>query len=371
MNSFTQKESNLVVVLVHLGKKPDAHYWLNLNKLSHDFPSTQVCAVISKGVERHPSLNSFISVYEYTAAPEVQKIFELHKYDHNFRGGFWRFTLERLFALTQFHESMPGKKILHIESDVLLLPNFPFHEIEKLDELAWCRFNQAKDVSSILYIPDLASSISLREKLLGELRIDNKLTDMTILNNISRNDSTIRILPSLSRKQPELLNKLNLMCDSREFELCSNEGFNGIFDPAAIGMWLTGLDPRNYYGITKIHDRGIIDTGDSYVDPSRSKYMFDSENRLYILNNDYCVELLCLHIHSKNLKLFAEGWDKELRYLVKLSENREPIRKFHLGILINLILVNIKQKTLLALIIGIPMMQRFRRIIHKHLRAIQ
>lgn len=371
MNSPIVKKRNLMTTLVHLGKKPDDHFWLNLNKISRDFPSIEVSAVVSKGVERDAILSSEISVYEYSPSSDVEKIFELHNYDHNFRGGFWRYTLERLFAITQLHETLPDKKILHVESDVLLLPNFPFSKIEKLNELSWCRFNEAKDVSSVLYIPDLDSSLSLREKLLNELKMDNTLTDMTILNRISRNNPSVHIFPSMNRELPKLQNRLNLMCDSREFEICSNDEFNGIFDPAAIGMWLTGLDPRNYYGITKIHDRGIIDTGDSYVDASQYTYKFDSQSLLSITGDGISKELFCLHIHSKNLKLFRDGWENELRKLVELSGDKEPISKFKFAIFANLILLNIRQKTLLSLVIGIPIMQKLRRNIIRYRRDIQ
>lgn len=371
MNSPIVKSTNLIITLVHLGKQPDPHYWLNLNKISRDFPSNQVCAVVSKGVERDPILSSEITVYEYTSPPDVEKIFELHKYDHNFRGGFWRYTLERLFAITQFHETLPDKKILHVESDVLLLPNFPFSKIENLDVLSWCRFNEVKDVSSILYIPDLESSLTLREKLLDELKVDNTLTDMTILNRISRNDPGIHIFPSMSSELPKLQNRLNLMCDPKEYKICSNDDFNGIFDPAAVGMWLTGLDPRNYYGITKIHDRGIIDNGDSYVDASQYTYKFDAKNQLCISGDGISIELFCLHIHSKNLKLFGDGWEDELRNFVELSKSKKPINKFHFAVFVDLILVNIRQKTLLSLLIGIPILQRLRRNISRYRRALQ
>jgi hypothetical protein len=371
MNISVQNDSNLVVTLVHLGLQPDAHYWLNLNKISLDFPTIQVAALVSKGVERDPNLSSAISVYEYTAEPDVEKIFELHGYDHKFREGFWRFTLERLFALAQLHEMIPGKMILHIESDVMLLPNFPFDKIKKLNNTTWCRFNDFKDVSSILVLPDLESSRSLRKNLLGELLENNKHTDMTILNTIARKNSDIQIFPSLSGRFPNLQNDLNSRCDTTEFNICSKEELNGIVDPAAIGMWLTGLDPRNFYGITKIHDRGIIDTGDSYVDPSRYAYRLDSENQLFISSENHSLQIFCLHIHSKNLKLFKDGWEKELRDLVQLSAEKGPCNEFDFTTLVKLILVNIRQGTFLAFIIGIPVMQRFRRSIRALKTAIQ
>jgi len=371
MNPSLQKDSNLVVTLVHLGKKPDAHYWLNLNKISNDFPSFQVMAVVSTGVVPDSKLSSAVSVYEYSAEPEVEKIFESHKYDHKFREGFWRFTLERLFALTQLHESIADKKILHIESDVMLLPNFPFRKVENLSKTTWCRFNEFKDVSSILFLPDLKSSRSLRENLFAELLENNKHTDMTILNSIARKNSDIQIFPSLSRQLPKLQNPLNSECDKNEFNICSNEELNGIVDPAAIGMWLTGLDPRNFYGITKIHDRGIIETGDSYVDPSTYTYKLDSDNQLAISSEDNSVQIFCLHIHSKNPMLFKEGWQKELRELVQLSEAKEPHNHFNPKLLCKLILVNLKQKTFLAFIIGIPVLHRFRQSIQRLRMAIQ
>lgn len=355
------QEQDMTIVLVHLGKKPDVHFWRNLEKIASDFPAFQVVGIINQGMQIRNNFPSRISFFEYIPEVAVDEIFSRHKLDHNFRDGFWRFTIERLFAVIQFHKLHPSKKLLHVESDVLILPNFPFGTICQSNEILWCRFNESKDVSTLLYLPNLSASITFEKKLFNALGVNNKHTDMTLLSYLAREDSTIRIFPTFNSKFPELANSLNKSLDFSEYSNCTSGNFSGIFDSAAMGMWLTGIDPRNYYGITKIHDRGIIDNGDSYVDPSKYNYSFEEDCRLFLTNNGVKLEVFCLHIHSKNLKIFGENWKKELtRYTIQSSQ-KKTLFEFNLIILIKLIFINIRQKTLVSFIGGIPIVQTLRR----------
>ena len=75
--------------------------------------------------------------------------------------------------------------------------------------------------------------------------------------------------------------------------------YNAIFDGAAIGQYLGGIDPRNTSSkntVGFINETCIIDY---------SKYKFEwCKNKPYIIIKDIKYEIINLHIHSKNLKLF-------------------------------------------------------------------
>jgi hypothetical protein len=97
-----------------------------------------------------------VRVELYSTTKETQSLFALasKKLDHNFRDGFWKYTFERLFALQQYHEKHSDSKILHIESDVLLLPEFPWKSFAELNSLAWLNVNETHDVAALVYLPN-------------------------------------------------------------------------------------------------------------------------------------------------------------------------------------------------------------------------
>ena len=51
----------------------------------------------------------------------------------SFRQGFWFSTTSRFFALEAFSRENKNAKILQIESDVWLSPNFPFSKFENIE----------------------------------------------------------------------------------------------------------------------------------------------------------------------------------------------------------------------------------------------
>ena len=78
--------------------------------------------------------------------------------------------------------------------------------------------------------------------------------------------------------------------------------YNAIFDAAAIGQYLGGIDPRNQAGDTIgfVNETCVIDY---------SKYTFIWKNKddlkyPYIIVNNKEYPIVNLHIHCKNLKIF-------------------------------------------------------------------
>ena len=77
------------------------------------------------------------------------------------------------------------------------------------------------------------------------------------------------------------------------------EKVNSIFDAAAIGQYLGGVDPRNIpYDTTGFINEGCV------FDPSNFKYKWINSEPFMVLENGHEVKINNLHIHSKNLKRF-------------------------------------------------------------------
>ncbi len=277
-------------MFVHLGPTKVPHLWKNIAATKRKFPTSTITLIYSDKVHarRVRSLNIDGYFYETKSADEV--ILNAQALGSNFRGGFWRYSLERLIALDAWHRvSDPKNPFIHIESDILLFRNFPIDNFEKIEKLAWIKFNETHDVSAILYSPGSRATSWLGEQIRRELTLDNRLTDMTVLSRIQKLfTDKVEYLPTLSHY--------------------NSIYFEGIFDGASIGMWLNGRDPRNNYGIVKRH----MPMGES-LDKAESLRFRIYQQGLHVTNVSGEFPLYNLHVHSKNRTLLS------IAYLIPLK----------------------------------------------------
>jgi hypothetical protein len=354
------------LVLVHLGDAQAEHLWLNIKSILKRFPKIEIAFVSDR---HHPQLptDSGVTFFQYQRTEVAAKIITSLSHDSKFRSGFWHYTLERFLALEQYHQTCPDTKILHIESDILLLPNFPLEAISKILKLAWLRVDENRDVAAILYSPNLKETTWLVSEIHKEISKNSLITDMTSLNQIRKNNlNRIQVIPSHSpvlgvdlfqerSEKKEILNELSRNCVE----------FGGIFDPAVYGMWLTGSDPRNYYGKQIIFDTKEIISGGTYIDPSLLKYSMSEDGELFCNIGDNPVRIWSLHVHSKDLRLFGEEWSSRLESLVIQSENGIVVTEFHLKTLLKSIYSNFRDQTLISWVLHIPKLAPFVKFLRK------
>lgn len=288
------------LVFVHLGVSPATHLWLNLQRCQGLFPNLPITLIYSD--ERFIKENNIPNINYYRYSENTDLDSPINKLTHNirFRNGFWRYSIERLFALTEWHLLHPNVHLIHIESDILLMPNFPFDQISKVEKLAWCRFNETHDVASIVYSPSAIHTEWLTDRINETLVTDNGLTDMTALRMIQRQHSgQIRYLNG----------------DSDGVQ------FIGEFDAAPYGMWLCGRDPRNHWGFI----RRFLELPESDINVSSTRFYFSKDKSLFVSNRDGVkLPLYNLHVHSKVNALFGRKWDITLKLIVLTSRIRFP-----------------------------------------------
>lgn len=360
------------LILIHLGPLIPEYLKLNIERHLKLFPQIPVtlihdCANISAQFNR-----SNVEVFRYKRTVFINRIINQLSHDKIFRNHFWIYTLERFFALEQFHSYKGLNGILHIESDVLLLPDFPWNTFAMQDKVYFTRFNATKDVASILYSPSPESTKSFVEEICFELQKNGDLTDMTVLSLLSnKNDNTYLILPSAPTSTEKFFNVKNRSSFTSKKSVSENYNvFKGIFDPAPIGMWLTGQDPRNKFGFSMIMSRNIIDSGDSYIDPSLGTYAFTKSGMLRVIIDHVEYPLWNLHVHSKNLELFGKEWISSLSYFVNKSVSRKKYSKFSFHVLNSLLVDNWKQGTLLSFLSNLPLLSKVKLCIIKFLKNI-
>jgi hypothetical protein len=348
------------IVFIHLGIAENDHLIGNMMRFLHLFPQHEVHLVTSAKTSIK-DIPSSIHCHVYNPSEITEKQFQSLAHDEKFRQGFWRFSLERLLALSVVHSLYPAEPILHLESDVLLMPNFPFESIAAVDSLMWNLYNSDHDVSAILLSPNLKTTLKLEKMILEKIQVNPKLTDMTLLNEVWRDkELDVKHFAGFCSELPELKNE-----SAKPFERSEEGvGFGGLFDGAAIGMWLLGHDPKNNYGKSIIHNESVILSGNSYIDPSAVDYELSEKGELYLVSRVEPVirmPIWNLHAHCKNVRLLGIGWEAELRKYIELSKDKDQIVIMEWSIVWKMFVMSLKTRTFLGFLLGIPLLQPTRR----------
>jgi hypothetical protein len=206
----------------------------------------------------------------------------------NFRNGFWAFTSLRFNFIYEFMKMNDLKNVFHIENDVLLYYD-PSILIEKLENYIYLPFDSNKrGIASIMYIPShnlLKSTIDLW---------DYSKNDMENFYYIKIKTNFINHFPIFNYNH----------CGNEEERIVSYNysKFDFIFDAAAIGQYLGGVDPNNISGDTT----GFINETCTIKYNKYDIFWMNKDDikKPFIKINNDISPIFNLHIHSKNLKKF-------------------------------------------------------------------
>ena len=360
---------SLEVVFIHLGNPIPKYLFNNLKRHSQLFPSIRTTLILSSEIyipERLSGVNFYI--YENTFSREIARISKLNLRT-TFRNNFWLLSLERLLVLSEFHKRNPEHSLLHIESDILLMPNFPWAKFTTLDTLYWSKYEPNRDVAALLFSPSVKESEWLNSTIFELCNMNPDHTDMTVLSEIDRLfKSKINLLPTMTPLMPEMFNEQSDITGKyREMTSTNFTLFNGIFDPAAIGIWLCGTDPRNHYGVSKIHFNEILEKGKNFIDPAKINYSIDNDGNLFLVNKETQISLFNLHIHSKNPNLFDENWQQELQRFISMSDKKNQRFLFSFMSLRNELIMNLRQRTLIRYLLSVPFLYKYLKILKNYL----
>lgn len=353
-------------VFVQLGVSKPHYLEENIKRVIRLFPNNEIY-LLTNNKELLSIRISTLQIWEYKTTEHHTKLLDKITRRQDFREGFWRLSLERLFALTQFQIGTGFDKLLLIESDVMIFPNFPEDLVKSLPFLAWCPYNSKLDIASLLFISDSEAAKYLEEEIEKHLLSNFNHTDMSVLNEIRKNSQgRVDLFPIVENKMSKMLNQKSNLEDPVLNDIFANfELFNGIFDGAALGVWLTGKNLENTHGMLVLHDRWLIDSGDSYIDPSTGDYVLTTDGELYLLDSDTKIPVYNLHIHSKNSFLLSSSSQKELEKYVDISSTKREIRKFLFKEFFLLLRLNIKRGKTHEFLLTLPFVYSSRMKIRK------
>lgn len=347
--------SDLEIVFIELNRMPK-YSLMNIERTKRMFPDLSITLLTNV------TGNSSVELLEQEGICKVEfvdldatrvHIMSSSNKVSNSDNLFWISTLERVFLLFDWHERKPDSKLLHIESDVILFPNFPWDTFQKLDRVAWGRYSSTHDIAALVFSPNLDISRGVKQVLLDVVTAEPNLTDMTALSRVKqRIKQEVCVLPSAL---PELVDVMRIEqnCDVQNFKQISQEAsyFDGVFDLHVVGMWLDGIDPKHYLGKSSNMPRNIYEKGESFINLSKLKFSVKENGQLVIVTPNGVREVFCLHIHSKRIVWFSKEWERELREIVE-SVNRGIVsNRFYVLVFIKVLIENFKQKTLLRLLL--------------------
>lgn len=184
-------------------------------------------------VSRQYFLEDFYSPHDFLSA----------RYEHasaQFRDGFWIKVIERFFILEQFVRMYGYTNFFHAELDQLI---FNIADLgSKLDEFGFGCFCPRDDINrgiaSLIYVNDTGALKAFTDLALTKIKFD--FNDMDLLGELLRHSNKFFSLPTEAVFASDKAN-LPFKCVAQNFT-------GGIFDAAAIGQFLFGIDRRNCSG---------------------------------------------------------------------------------------------------------------------------
>ena len=308
--SLTQSDSQeTVLVFVHLGLNPTQTLNAFAETASKNLGPSRTL-LLTDQISRHVEFpGQVIEINRGKLPAGFNKHIQRRNEFDRIAGGYWRFTLERLFVLLQLPDDISqNAQILHLESDVLSSINK--NTINKMGKLinktSVVRYSEQAGIASILFSP----TKGVLERDLHELDLlletNRNITNDMALLGMGLNLGLIGELPSTPNENWKI-------ADGNKSGISSYL----VFDGAAFGQYLFGQDA--------LHTNNRVISG--YQNPSyplqltKCNWTLNSSNPILakhvIASYSDGIELHIanLHIHSKIIvsENDVERWDRTLK----------------------------------------------------------
>lgn len=203
--------------------------------------------------------------------------------------GFWIYTSMRLFYLYEFMKKYNIEDVIHFENDVLIYYNCDILN-NKIDrKYLYIPFDcYHRNIASVVFVPKHEILKSILD------HYDYSLNDMQNFSIIQKKTSLINNFPIFISNPNEN--------DEYQFVTKNFDIFQYLFDAAAMGQYLGGVDPRNIPGDSTyfVNETCII----KYNNYDFTWLDIENKKRPFIQINNTLYPIFNLHIHSKNLFKF-------------------------------------------------------------------
>jgi hypothetical protein len=268
------------LILVHVGDSFPAYINTCISQVQ-SVSNIPIHVIIS---EQHVSkLKGGVHVFPLHLIPKSAKHREFEvrsRLDSAFRGGFWKYAMLRFFYIYDHMIAQSLTDVFHIEYDNLIYLDFtemlPVFQTKPM----WCVMDApTRCIPSFLYFKNADILDRLLDTCISCAARD--LNDMIALAEFRNRNSDVGTLPIVK----DYVDPIDTMYSENA------DAFNCLFDGAAIGQYIGGVDPRNIPGDTigLINPTTVIKC---------NKMTVEWRNKKPFLNG---LPLVNLHIHSKDL----------------------------------------------------------------------
>ncbi|MEI6242401.1 MAG: hypothetical protein WCP39_03235 [Chlamydiota bacterium] len=292
------------IVFIHIGPEIPLYSKYALQQAHLFNPDCKIYFVCNAKATKPfeiPSYITCISCESLKRSDEHKKFLAKSTLDVSQRKGFWRAASERFFYLHELISQYNLQNVIHLENDVMLyvelktiLPTF-----EKLYPTLGGTFDHdLRCIPGIVYISNEKSLYKLIQYMAHHAKKGRN--DMDTLSFFQREvgRDSIQNLPIIMKEYVEDHLALNQDIFAQHIQ-----DFGSIFDAAALGQYLGGIDPRNgeskpgFINETCIFRPSFLKI--EWIQDERGRkvpYASYHDGKKFRINN--------LHIHSKNLSKF-------------------------------------------------------------------
>jgi hypothetical protein len=275
------------IVLVHTGNEFTSFLNASIKKLLKQ--NVKIHLIISDNlISFLENTSEIIVIPESFVSSGFYSNYVLNCSQKEFRDNFLQRASSRFILINNYAKKVGLQSFFHIENDVLLL-----HDLTQInDVLSNSKYsacfvidNFGRCVPSIIWFRDSL----ITEKLSSFINKNNNNDDMFNLfyfyYNNTKNVTNFPILPN-----DHYVLRRDCIDYSNNFDM-----FGCVFDGAAIGQYLFGIDPRNNPNNTV----GFINETTNF-DPSIFSYKKYGDS-LYMIHNDIKTKIANIHLHCKNM----------------------------------------------------------------------
>lgn len=302
------------LVMVHLGETIPLHIYDQIRQTRIFNPSEQIYLILNKGAEACYSILrdlDVVVVWRESIIPcrNHRSFMIKNKFNKKSLNGFWLYTSERFYAIESFLQAMRLENIIHMENDVML-----YESVTKLlpsleascPRIGITMDSDTRCVPGFVFIKDPEALSNMNDFIIKRaLRsTKNDMRALAVFMNLGSvgDCSALPVIPPEYRKNYSLVNSEGSI-GGRSWYDESFDSFGGVFDAAALGQFLGGLDPKISVGDT----RGFISETAVY-DARNMGLHWKTENGLrrpYGSISGIDFPIFNLHIHSKRLAEFS------------------------------------------------------------------
>ncbi len=303
------------LAIVYLGKNIPTYIFRNLKYLKSTFPKETIHFISDNEAALQEASRIGVENFKASRFEENSRKLESQlSHPMGFRDQFWLHTTSRFFAILEFSHFL-NAPFIQIEADVFLFKSFPFSKFEQIKEIAFPLETSYTGAASIFYVPNSNEIAEFVTFILEMTNLNSLETDMTLLGKYwAKFPEKVSILPSMTNTR-----HLSKVEDAQSASMKNLDFFQGVFDPLTYGMHLLGEDPMN--------SRGLVRYGKKPASHliSNMKLKFElRDDSLFLIQDETSYEIFCLHVHSKNLRMFESRQHlREIKRGIKLASSGE------------------------------------------------